>query len=131
MDENREPLGKIIKRLMRRNDWTQKELAQRAGVAQQYISQIILSDRYNPTLDVAERIADAFGVSLDYLVDGREHLIDTLAPDEQEILALFRSIPPGDIRENLLESVRLFARTFAGKTVKGRSGESNTKPSSR
>jgi len=70
---------------MRRNDWTQKELAQRAGVAQQYISQIILSDRYNPTLDVAEWIADAFGVSLDYLVDGREHLIDTLAPDEQEL----------------------------------------------
>jgi site-specific recombinase XerD len=43
---------------MRRNDWTQKELAQRAGVAQQYISQIILSDRYNPTLDSGLRGAE-------------------------------------------------------------------------
>ncbi len=49
-----------------------------------------------------DRIADRLGVSIDYLVRGRESGSADLSPQEKELLASFRRIPP-DKRLVLLE----------------------------
>lgn len=52
-----------IKELLREHNMTQKDLANRLGVAEASVSRTI-SGRYAPTLDTLERIADAIGVDV-------------------------------------------------------------------
>lgn len=52
--------ARIVKRL------TQKELADKAGVLQNTISRIE-NGRFNPGLDILQRIADALGMELGFL----------------------------------------------------------------
>jgi putative transcriptional regulator len=65
-----------IRRLRFDNDeMTQQELAERIGVTRQTVNAIELG-KYSPSLEVAFRIANVFGVSLDevfkYQVHGEE-----------------------------------------------------------
>lgn len=45
-------------------NWTQRKLAEKAGTTQRVIAEIELG-KYNPTLEMAERIAGAFGMRLE------------------------------------------------------------------
>jgi len=54
----------IRKLRFERNEMTQQELAERVGVTRQTINAIELG-KYSPSLEVAFRIAGAFGVPLD------------------------------------------------------------------
>jgi putative transcriptional regulator len=62
-------MAKIIQNSIRRlrfdrNEMTQQELADRIGVTRQTVNAIELG-KYSPSLEVAFRIADVFGVALD------------------------------------------------------------------
>jgi putative transcriptional regulator len=62
-------MAKTIQNKIRRlrfdhDEMTQQELADRIGVTRQTVNAIELG-KYSPSLDVAFRIADAFGVPLD------------------------------------------------------------------
>jgi putative transcriptional regulator len=62
-------MAKTIHNAIRRlrfdhNEMTQQELADRIGVTRQTVNAIELG-KYSPSLEVAFRIADAFGVALD------------------------------------------------------------------
>lgn len=65
-----ETLGERIALLREERGWTQKQLAERAGVSVAFLSEIE-NDKRNPSTEVLLRISEALGASLDYLVTGR------------------------------------------------------------
>lgn len=60
-------LGQKVKRLRESRDWSQAELARRAGITKSTISTYELGIR-TPSADVVCSFAKAFGVSADYLL---------------------------------------------------------------
>ena len=60
--------NKIRELRFKNGEMTQKRLAERVGVSRQTMN-AIENCRYAPTVDVAIRIADVFGVTIDQLFD--------------------------------------------------------------
>jgi transcriptional regulator with XRE-family HTH domain len=60
-------IGKIITGLRKSKNWSQSELAAKTGISQVMVGKYERDDA-TPSFEVAKKIADAFGVSLDYLV---------------------------------------------------------------
>lgn len=59
--------GKVISELRKQKDWSQTELATKSGVSREMIGKYERGEAV-PSIDAAKKVADAFGVSLDYLV---------------------------------------------------------------
>lgn len=59
--------GTIIANLRKQRSWSQTELATKTEISQVMVGKYERGDAI-PSIEVAKRIADAFGVSLDYLV---------------------------------------------------------------
>lgn len=57
----------VISNLRKEKNWSQTNLAKESGVSREMISKYE-RDIAIPSVDAAKKIADAFGVSLDYLV---------------------------------------------------------------
>jgi len=57
----------VITQLRKNKDWSQSDLANKSGVSREMISKYE-RELAVPSIDTAKKIADAFGVSLDYLV---------------------------------------------------------------
>ena len=62
------PLGDRIKQRREELGWSQRELAQQAGVPQPTISDLERGRQKDVTTTYARRLARALGVSIDYLV---------------------------------------------------------------
>lgn len=60
-------IDKIISTLRKAKSWSQTELASLTGISQVMIGKYERGDA-TPSIDVAKKIADAFEVSLDYLI---------------------------------------------------------------
>ena len=60
-----------IKVLRAEGDWTQAELADRVGISRQAVISIE-KYKYTPSLELAFKIAEAFGVSIDRVFEHRE-----------------------------------------------------------
>lgn len=59
--------GKIIERLRKQQNWSQSELADKTNVSRVMIGKYEREEAV-PSIEAAKSIADAFDVSLDYLV---------------------------------------------------------------
>ena len=59
--------GSIITSLRKEKDWSQTELATKSGVSREMIGKYERGEAV-PSIEAAKKIADAFEVSLDYLV---------------------------------------------------------------
>jgi transcriptional regulator with XRE-family HTH domain len=59
--------GKIITDLRKQKDWSQTDLANKSGVSREMIGRYERGEAI-PSIEAAKKIADAFEVSLDYLV---------------------------------------------------------------
>jgi len=59
--------GKIIAHLRENKNWSQTDLADKSGVSRVMIGKYERGEAI-PSIEVAKKIADAFEVSLDYLV---------------------------------------------------------------
>ncbi len=74
---------------------TQEQLAKASGLTSQYIS-IIEQDKRSPALPALTKIASELGVSIDYLVTGKEgttsDLIPTIKADKTLDLEVRRSL---------------------------------------
>ena len=62
--------GATIRRLREEKGWTQETFAARAKVTQGYIAQLETGTRLRLSLEVADRLARALGVSVVALVKG-------------------------------------------------------------
>lgn len=60
-------IAKIISDLRKEKGWSQTDLAKESNVSREIIGKYERGEAV-PSIDFAKRIADAFGVSLDYLV---------------------------------------------------------------
>ena len=61
----------LIKVLRAERDWTQADLADRVGISRQAVISIE-KYKYTPSLELAFKIAEAFGVSIDRVFEHRE-----------------------------------------------------------
>ena len=68
-------LGNRITELRKQRGWSQNELSKHIGVSREIVGRYERNDAV-PSIDVAKRIANAFGVSLDYLVGDSEQELD-------------------------------------------------------
>ena len=68
-----EQLGMRIKYLRKRLKWSQEDLALNSDINKNYISDLE-NGRRNPSLDILERIAIAFNISLEELFRGIESI---------------------------------------------------------
>ncbi|WP_299436549.1 helix-turn-helix transcriptional regulator [uncultured Maribacter sp.] len=59
--------SKIIIALRKQRNWSQADLANKTDISQVMVGKYERGDA-TPSIEVAKKIADAFGVSLDYLV---------------------------------------------------------------
>lgn len=59
--------GKIIVSLRNKENWSQTDLANKSGVSRVMIGKYEREEAV-PSIDAAKKIADAFSISLDYLV---------------------------------------------------------------
>ena len=59
--------GNIITNLRKEKDWSQADLANKSGVSREMIGKYERGEAV-PSIEAAKKIADAFEVSLDYLV---------------------------------------------------------------
>ena len=60
-----------IKVLRAERDWTQADLAERVGISRQAVISIE-TYKYTPSLELAFKIAEAFGVSINEVFEHRE-----------------------------------------------------------
>ena len=60
-----------IKVLRAERDWTQADLADRVGISRQAVISIE-KYKYTPSLELAFKIAEAFGVSIDRVFEHRD-----------------------------------------------------------
>ena len=89
--------SRIIAELRKAQGWSQADLARRTGISQVMVGKYERGDAL-PSIEVAKKMADAFGVSLDYLVgEGQNATFDkktmqriqdiqTLDPSTQNVL---------------------------------------------
>ena len=59
-------VGKIITDLRKQKNWSQADLANKTDISQVMVGKYERGDAL-PSIETAKKIADAFGVSLDYL----------------------------------------------------------------
>ena len=68
-------IGKRISELRTEKGWAQNELAKRVGVSREMMGRYERDDAV-PSIDIAKRMAEALGVSLDFLVGNVEEELD-------------------------------------------------------
>lgn len=88
-------LGQRIRQKREALKLTQEQLAKKSGLTSQYIS-IIEQDKRSPSLSALARLAEELGVTLDYLVSGKEgvtlDLIPAIKADKTLDLEIRRSL---------------------------------------
>jgi transcriptional regulator with XRE-family HTH domain len=68
-------LTQVIRELLQREGWSQREFAQRLGVTQGAVSYLLAEKRRAAVLDYYDRLARVFGVSLSVLIADLEHRV--------------------------------------------------------
>lgn len=99
-------VGEIIKKLRIDRGETQEQLAAAIGIERSSVGKYEGKSQVMPSHDVLLRLAEHFGVSVDYLL---EHTVHTAVPTTQEesrLLILWRNAEP-DARRFALEMLEL------------------------
>lgn len=99
--------GDVIRDLRNNCGLTQRELAERVGVEQSTISMIEKGER-KPSLDLAEKLADIFGVSTDDIL-GRESTIEELPAD---IRVLLRNVQNSGLTKRQMKTINEIISSF-------------------
>lgn len=100
--------GKIITGLRNDKGWSQTDLAERSGVSRVMIGKYEREEAI-PSLDAAKKIADAFGVSLDYLVgEGVNSKFDKLTLERIKNLQLLEP----EKKKTLFDLIDTYIRDF-------------------
>jgi transcriptional regulator with XRE-family HTH domain len=108
--------GKRIQDLRKKQELNQTELAKRVGMSLTQLQRYENKD-VQPPADVLKRLADLFGVSIDYIVNGtaQEKASNTLL--DAALIKQFQEIEllPNDEKETLLKVVTAYIRDFKAK----------------
>lgn len=100
-----------LAKALRDRDMSQNALSVYSGVDQSTLSKLLKGRRTNPGMDLVVPLARALRVSLDWLVLGLDAKdAPQLPPDEDALLAAYRSAASDDYRAAILETVQRLAR---------------------
>ena len=87
-----------LKDELKYQDMRVKELAEKAGVSKRAIDHYLAEKFTEPTAENAVKIAQVLGVSVEYLVTGKESSIPaTIKPEVAEIIREMNHLPIADI----------------------------------
>lgn len=90
-------LGLRVKEVRERNNLTQSQLAEKAGISRNYISSIE-NGRYSPSVEVSRKIAEVLQIPLLHLLDNRVESMESRVADEQARLSnIFKNIPKNQL----------------------------------
>lgn len=64
--------GKLVSTLRERAKDSQKEVADKVGISQPYLSAIENGSKLNPSVDVLKKLADVLGFTMNEFVEGKE-----------------------------------------------------------
>ena len=97
-------MGKRVKSLREDHGWTLEQLAARSGVKATTIS--MLEQRDSKKNKDAGKLADALGVTLLYLLEGKDSVVEkAITEEESELLQLWKHIESTE-REAFLRQLR-------------------------
>jgi len=100
--------GNIITELRKQMSWSQTDLADKSGISRVMIGKYERSEA-SPSIEAAKKIADAFQVSLDYLVgEGLNSKFDKKTLKRLEALMLLEE----DKKNVLLDLIDTYIRDF-------------------
>ena len=113
MGEELPPFSKRILMLRKQKGWSQPELARRVGTSGPIIGRYERGEM-TPSIEVAKKLADAFGVTLDYLVADRD--LPNILQDK-EMLQRLEAIAalPEEERLRILSVVDSLIRDFKAR----------------
>ena len=97
-------IGQRVNDAMLARQWTQSDLAERSGLRQAHISQIINAER-RPRFELMIPLARALGVSLHWLAGMEPKEPGVLEPDEEELLKAYGALDEAH-RKVVLNMVR-------------------------
>ena len=107
-------LGERIQELRKKEGLTQTELAKKVGVSHTQMARYEIKG-VQPPADVLQRLANLFGVSIDFLVVGNadEKAIESLK--DAELVADFKKVAqlPEEERQTILKVVKAYLRDFS------------------
>ncbi|MBN1952728.1 MAG: helix-turn-helix transcriptional regulator [Bacteroidales bacterium] len=108
-------LGKRIQKLSKENGLTQQELARRINISH---PQIVRYENkgVQPPADVLSRLADVFGVSIDYLVNGDTQEKARANLKDPRLLSLFKAVENMDDKDKGIVSELINAFIFQRET---------------
>ena len=113
-----ENLGRRVKKLRTDRGWSLEDLATASGVSRSMLSEIE-RERANPTLTVTYRIAQAFGLSLQDLIETAETVSNIQVIRANERAQVFRSDKQCQIRTlsplNLEKEIEFYELTLRPK----------------
>ncbi|WP_251861935.1 helix-turn-helix transcriptional regulator [Clostridium sp. Marseille-Q2269] len=102
-------IGENIKKVRKRLGLTQKKLSEKANISRSYLADVE-NDRYNPSIDVLNKIAIALGMTGQQLlkddIDEKDD-IDKMEEDLQILFNRIQKISPSD-RKKLLKMIEIF-----------------------
>ena len=64
-------IGEKIRQLRREKDWSQGQLAIKLGISEKHISRYE-NEKFTPSASTLKKIAEVFGVTVDYLLSGNK-----------------------------------------------------------
>lgn len=102
-------IGENIKKTRKKLGLTQKSLAEKANISRSYLADVE-NNRYNPSIDVLNKIANALELTAQQLlkddIDEKDD-IDKLEEDLQILFNKIQKISPKD-RKKLLQLIEIF-----------------------
>lgn len=96
-------LAEKIKKLRQERGWSQDYLAEKVGIGQQYISKYE-SGKLSPSFKTLEKLADTFGVSVDFLRTRERIDLSSLNIKDKKLLDLLNEL--NDLNEEDLLTVK-------------------------
>lgn len=84
-------MWEIFEKLMQRENLSISAAARKCGCSPSTLTDW-RAGRYTPKADKLKRFAEAFGVSIEYLMTGSETPSEPLSASERELLRVFRSL---------------------------------------
>jgi transcriptional regulator with XRE-family HTH domain len=103
-------LGKRLKKLRKDSDKTLKEVGEKVGLSDVYISDLEKGKKINPSKEVLEKLANYYDVSIDYLLGREKEEIEN--PDIRAIARAGNKLSSEEAAELKSLAKRLFPNAF-------------------
>ena len=84
-------LADNLKRLRKKQGWSQTQLAEQIGSHLSHINRIE-TGKYNPSLDVVQKLAAAFNVTIDYLVSDTDEDFKEVRIEDKNLMERIKLI---------------------------------------